>query len=539
MAKVEIPMPKMGESITEGSVIVWHKKVGDAIELDETLLEIGTDKVDTDVPSPVAGTVAEILTAEGDTVPVGHVIALIQTEQEDSSDDVVEALSEEEIVTGNDTEVQDISVVMPKMGESITEGTVITWHKQVGDRIKLDETLLEIGTDKVDTDVPAPVAGTLKEILVPEGETVDVGTTIALIRANTTVQITDSIANVPTPSPKEIIEVAEQNATVKIEQSAESVRQTEDGRFLSPLVRSMAQAEQISHDELTRINGSGRDGRITKKDVVNHLRARETVTASSPTIMIKSQPKQPSVPESNGQESDRIEVVQMDRMRQLIAEHMTVSRRTAAHVTSFAEADVTRLVQIREAHKKAFFERDGIKLTYAPFFVYAAVQALRDFPILNSSVEDDKILIRKDYHIGMAVAIESGLIVPVIRHAGRLSITGIAHASSDLAHRARSAQLLPDDLQGGTFTLTNVGSLGSMMGTPIILQPQVAILATGTIAKRPVVIEHPERGDSIGIRHMMILSLSYDHRIIDGAMGIAFLRRYTEVIENLDPNIDL
>ena len=542
MAKVEIPMPKMGESITEGSVIVWHKKVGDAVELDETLLEIGTDKVDTDVPSPVSGTVTEILTPEGETVPVGHVIALIQTEQDSTNGTGVEELSEQEveaIAAQTNMEMQDIPVVMPKMGESITEGTVISWHKQVGDPIELDETLLEIGTDKVDTDVPAPATGTLKEILVPEGETVDVGTTIALIGSRTTVIVTEHTSEQSAVPSEEISEISDQNSTVNIDQPVESARHTEDGRFLSPLVRSMAQAERISHDELTQMNGSGRGGRITKKDVVNHLKDRETVASPSPTTMIKSPPHQRSVQKTSARESDRVEVVQMDRMRQLIAEHMTESRRTAAHVTSFAEADVTRLVQIREANKNAFFERDGIKLTYAPFLLYAAVEALRDFPILNSSVEDDKILIRKDYHIAMAVAIKSGLIVPVIRHAGRLSITGLAHASSDLAHRARASQLLPDDLQGGTFTLTNVGSLGSMMGTPIILQPQVAILATGTIAKRPVVIEHPEHGDSIAIRHMMILSLSYDHRIIDGAMGIAFLRRYTEVIENLDPHMDL
>ncbi len=542
MAKVEIPMPKMGESITEGSVIVWHKKVGDTVELDETLLEIGTDKVDTDVPSPVTGTVAEILTPEGETVPVGHIIALIQTEQESSNGVGTVELSEEEVEeidVDSSMEMQDVPVVMPKMGESITEGTVITWHKQVGDQIELDETLLEIGTDKVDTDVPAPVTGILKEILVPEGDTVDVGTTIALIGANTTVPVVDRVSDSPIPVQQEVPDVSDQSSTASIEESVEGARHTEDGRFLSPLVRSMAQAERIPHDELTQINGSGRGGRITKKDVMNHLKARKTGATSSPTTMIKSPPHQLSVPDTGVQESDRIEVVQMDRMRQLIAEHMTESRRTAAHVTSFAEADVTRLVQIREANKKAFFERDGVKLTYAPFLLYASVQALRDFPILNSSVEEDKILIRKDYHIGMAVAIQSGLIVPVIRHAGRLSITGLAHASSDLAHRARASQLVPDDLQGGTFTLTNVGSLGSMMGTPIILQPQVAILATGTIAKRPVVIEHPEHGDSIAIRHMMILSLSYDHRIIDGAMGIAFLRRYTEIIENLDPEMEL
>ena len=404
--------------------------------------------------------------------------------------------------------------------------------------MELDETLLEIGTDKVDTDVPAPAGGILKAVLVSEGETVEVGTTIAIIGV-------EGSEPIPLPIPETSAEIPpestlESTQSIASEAQPESNRHLEDGRFLSPLVRSIAQAENISRDELVTIKGSGRDGRITKTDIIDHLESRERVPKS-----IKPQAKParrkglPLVTPHTVSESNEVQVVKMDRMRQLIAEHMIESRRTSAHVTSFAEIDVTRLVRIREANKKDFFQRDGIKLTYSPFLVYAAVEALRDFPILNSSVEGDKILIRKNHHIGMAVAIESGLIVPVIRHAGRLSITGLAHATNDLAHRARYSELVPDDLQGGTFTLTNVGSLGSMMGTPIILQPQVAILATGTIKKRPVVVEHPELGDSIAIRHMMILSLSYDHRIIDGAMGIAFLRRYAEVIENLDPNMEL
>ncbi len=541
MSEIEVSMPKMGESITEGSVIFWHKKEGDSVELDETLLEIGTDKVDTDVPSPASGIISKILTPEGDTVPVGHIIALIQTKVDSVIEDVH---SSPEVAQSANVKIEDTLVVMPKMGESITEGTVITWHKQIGDLVELDETLLEIGTDKVDTDVPAPVTGTLKEIRVQEGETVDVGSTIAVIGAELGTGGPE-IQEPPSESKQSESSVSEHNAVSETNSgpTAKSNNHSGNGRFLSPLVRSMVQTENISREELTQINGSGRGGRITKNDLVSHLKTRETDTSTLqsskdfPSLIRETMAGGDSALPVKG--GDRIEVVKMDRMRQLIAEHMTLSRRTAAHVTSFAEVDVTQLVRIREANKKAFSERDGINLTYAPFLIYAAVEALRDFPILNSSVEGDKILIRKDYHIGMAVAIKSGLIVPVIRHAGRLSITGLAHASNDLAHRARASELLPDDLQGGTFTLTNVGSLGSMMGTPIILQPQVAILATGTIKKRPVVIEHPVHGDSIGIRHMMILSLSYDHRIIDGAMGIAFLRRYTEVIENLDPNLDL
>ncbi len=551
MANIEIPMPKMGESITEGTVIVWHKQEGDSVELDETLLEIGTDKVDTDVPSPVSGVVSKILTPEGETVPVGNIIALIKTEAEE------EEVSEEvppitdtipNQPSSNGVNHQDTPVVMPKMGESITEGTVVTWHKEVGDPVELDEILLEIGTDKVDTDVPAPTAGILRAIMVPEGDTVDVGTTIALIGPEGSEL--DSVSMPATSSTPDLNPVDETAPIPVVDDlvltngaGTGTRRHLEDGRFLSPLVRSIAQTENISQDELTLIKGSGRDGRITKKDMVHHLESRTSPTPATPQKTFTPPSHRTStepVSQPSGNQSERVEIIQMDRMRQLIAEHMIESRRTAAHVTSFAEADVTRLVQIREANKKTFYNRDRVKLTYAPFLIHAAVEALRDFPLLNSSVDGNKILVHKDYHIGMAVALqESGLIVPVIRHAGRLSIPGLAHATSDLAYRARASELLPDDLQGGTFTLTNVGSLGSLMGTPIILQPQVAILATGSIAKRPVVVEHPDHGDTIAIRHMMVLSLSYDHRIIDGAMGIAFLRRYTEVIENLDPQMEL
>lgn len=532
MAKVEVPMPKMGESITEGTVIVWHKKEGDPVELDETLLEIGTDKVDTDVPAPAAGVVGKILAPEGETVPVGHVIAVIHTEEmalEPVSSDSSPPPSAE-------STVEDTPVVMPKMGESITEGTVISWHKKEGDPVELDETLLEIGTDKVDTDVPAPAAGVVRAILVPEGETVDVGTTIAIIGA-------EGSASAPVEaSPSDSVSAPETAPETELPESSEPARtrHLEDGRFLSPLVRSIAETENISREELAGMKGSGRSGRITKKDLVDHLKSRKGAPPPKPKRTVVSPARKTPVSRDSGGRGDRVEVIQMDRMRQLIAEHMTKSRRTAAHVTSFAEVDATRLVRIREANKEAFYARDSVKLTYAPFLIYAAVEALRDFPLLNSSVEGDKILIRKDHHIGVAVALEqSGLIVPVIRNAGRLSITGLAHAANDLAHRARASELLPDDLQGGTFTVTNIGSLGSLMGTPIILQPQVAILATGTIIKRPVVVEHLDHGDTIAIRHMMILSLSYDHRIIDGAMGVAFLRRCSEVIENLDPDMEL
>ena len=515
MASVEVIMPKMGESITEGTVVAWRKQPGDAVELDETLLEIGTDKVDTDVPAPAAGILAKILVAEGVTVDVGTPIAVLETGAVEKP--VVDAPEPESASAG-----EVVQVIMPKMGESITEGTVIAWRKKPGDTVELDETLLEIGTDKVDTDVPAPAAGVLREILASEGDTVDVGTVIA------TIAPAGSRAR-PAPVPA----VLQDDKTSEPERPADATpspdipgemgRHLGDGRFLSPLVRSIAQTEGLSAGELEAISGSGREGRITKNDILGYLAVRK-----------QRAPKQTRAAQP------RVEIIEMDRVRQIVSHHMTHSRRTAAHVTSFAEADVTNLVRLREANKAAFFARDGIKLTYTPFLVYAAVEALREHPLLNASVEGTRILVKMDYHVGIAVAIEkTGLVVPVIRHAGRMSIAGLAHAAHDLAHRARHNELQPDDLQGGTFTVTNVGSLGSIMGTPIILQPQVAILATGAIAKRPMVIEDPVLGDVIAIRHMMVLSLSYDHRIIDGAMGISYMRKYVEVIEGLDPAFEV
>lgn len=533
MATVEVRMPKMGESITEGTVITWYKQQGDHVVLDEALLEIGTDKVDTEVPAPAEGVLGAVLVGEGETVEVGTLLARLETGAQEAS-----AVEEEQPTSAVDTDMaMDVPVVMPKMGESITEGTVITWHKKEGDPVALDETLLEIGTDKVDTEVPSPAAGTLQKILVAEGDTVDVGTLLAVIGAagKAAASVREHAAEPEAPGREPEPVMPPVAAELEEESVVASGRRLADGRFLSPLVRSIAQAEGLTTRELEALKGSGRDGRLTKKDVMGYLKTRRAATPAP-----KKAVDRPPSPASVDPVGPRVEIIEMDRMRQLIAKHMTESKRTAAHVTSFAEADVTNLVQLREANKEAFLERDGIRLTYTPFFVYAAVEALRAYPLLNASVEGDQIHIHKDYHVGIAVALEtSGLVVPVIRHAGRNSIAGLAHAANDVANRARSNALQPDDLQGGTFTVTNVGSLGSIMGTPIISQPQVAILATGTIAKKPVVIEDPRLGDMIAIRHMMYLSLSYDHRIIDGAMGISFLRRFVEVIEGFNPDMEV
>lgn len=564
MAKVEVTMPKMGESITEGTVIVWHKQPGEKVELDETLLEIGTDKVDTEVPSPAGGVLGEILVEEGATVEVGTVIATIETEAEAAGAEPEEAPPEAEAPSEDTAEEaaapaeeeeapqpaagdgaaagggEAIDVVMPKMGESITEGTIIAWHKQPGDAIDIDETILEIGTDKVDTEVPSPAAGVLSEILVEEGETVEVGTVIARIGSEAA-----AAPSAPAPEPEAEQEPAPSPAEAPAgdgavqEAAPEEVdiqRRGADGRFYSPLVRSIAEKEGLSMQELESIEGSGREGRVTKEDVLSYLEQRTAAPAREPSPSPEPTERPMSPAGGDGYEG-RVEIIEMDRMRQIIADHMVRSKATSPHVTSFAEADVTNLVRLRERNKEAFQEREGIKLTFTPFFVEAAVEALREHPIVNASVEDKKIILKKDLHIGIAVAIgKQGLVAPVVRNAEQKNLVGLTHAAADLAERARNKQLQPDELQGGTFTITNIGTLGSLMGTPIINQPQVAILATGAIKKRPVVMEHPDLGDTIAIRHMMYVSLSYDHRIIDGAMGASFMQTFVKSLEGYDPN---
>ncbi|MEM9663670.1 MAG: 2-oxoglutarate dehydrogenase, E2 component, dihydrolipoamide succinyltransferase [Bacteroidota bacterium] len=578
MANVDVIMPQMGESITEGTIIVWLKQPGDPIEMDEPLLEIGTDKVDTEVPSPTAGIVAELRAEEGDVVDVGTVIAVIATEAEAPAEAAapapaapapaaLEPVAPEPAATapepapatasrGSAASGETIEVVMPQMGESITEGTVVVWLKEPGDTIELDEPLLEIGTDKVDTEVPSPAAGTVVEVLVPEGDTVNVGTPLARIATGDAVPATASPAPSSGDGTSQAAPVAPPAApapaaprampTAPAEPAGPLPRQGSDGRFLSPLVRSIAEKEGISLSELEQLQGTGRDGRVTKQDMLSYVEHR--TTAPTPTVAPAApQPARPAAPavrpapSGDGSDTsdygDRVEIVEMDRMRQIIADHMIRSRATSAHVTSFCEIDVTNLVALRERNKQAFQEREGVKLTYTPFFIQAAVQALRDHPTLNASVDGRKILLKKDYHIGMAVALgRTGLIAPVIRDAGQKNLTGLAVSAASLATRARNRDLQPDELQGGTFTVTNIGSLGSLMGTPIINQPQVGILAVGAIKKRPVVIEHPDLGDTIAIRQMMYASLSYDHRIVDGAMGSSFLQAFTAALEGLNPN---
>lgn len=461
-----------------------------------------------------------------------------------------------------------VQMVMPKMGESIMEGTVIEWKKKTGDRVALDETILEIATDKVDSEVPSPSAGILVEILVKEGDTVEVGTPIAIIEtdlsaAASAVPAAAPAAVKPEPvaaAPAPVKETAVPAAAPQVVAAPVSAGDTppqrigSEGRFYSPLVRSIAKEEGISQEELDAIPGTGAEGRLTKNDLMQFVESRKPKVETQPvntTSISKPLPVPPAPPAGTASSSisageirvqwpvKNVEIIKMDRMRKLIAEHMVRSKHTSAHVTTFAEADVTKIVMYREQNKDAFYKKHGIRLTFTPFFIEATIQAIREFPLINSSVEGDEIHLKREVNYGIAVALgesgAGGLIVPVIKNAGEMNLLGLSRSVNDLAQKARTKTLAPDDLVGGTFTLTNYGSVGNLMGTPIINQPQVAIFGTGAIKKRPVVIE-TEMGDQIAIRQMMYLSMSYDHRIIDGALGGAFMQRVVQLLEAFDIN---
>lgn len=576
-------MPQMGESVMEGTVIEWAKNVGDTVEVDETLLEVATDKVDTEVPSPEAGVLVEVLAEEGDVIEVGKPIAIIETDKDaagdvssgGSDDAKAEEAKEEEsqeaeaqeeeapaASTGGD-EGERIEVQMPQMGESVVEATVIGWSKQVGDKVEEDETLLEISTDKVDSEVPSPAAGTLVEILAEENETIEVGQTIAVIATGEGASA-GSASGKPAPKKEEKKEAKAgqkqeaQPAAVSSNGTSggsEPQRVGSDGRFYSPLVRSIAKEEGISQEELENIEGSGQGGRVSKKDILAYVEDRKAGKVSAPAQQKQTAPSGGglSKPTSASKSSDGsisagqldvkhspsgdVEVIKMDRMRKMIAEHMVRSKQTSAHVTTFAEVDVTNMVKWRNANKGKFQDKTGTKLTFTPLFVESIINAMLEFPLINSSVVEDEIHLKKDINFGLAVALgtggEGGLIVPVIKKAQEKNLVGLANSVNEVAEKARSKKLSPDDLVGGTITLTNYGSVGNLMGTPIINQPQVAIIGTGAIEKRPVVME-TEAGDVIAIRHMMYLSMSYDHRIIDGAHGGAFLNRIKEILEDFD-----
>jgi 2-oxoglutarate dehydrogenase E2 component (dihydrolipoamide succinyltransferase) len=476
-------------------------------------------------------------------------------------------------------------LVMPKLGESIMEATILKWNKKVGDHVKQDETVLDIATDKVDSEVPSTAEGVITEILFNVNDVVPIGTVIARINTAASNGTTTVAAVAPPVEKEEIVEekvsITEEKPSTDPPPSVVMEEKTPEvipfvpsatidlmdkpatNRFYSPLVLNIANSEGISLSELERIPGTGNDGRVSKKDILNYVANKKSgnipsfVAPSAPATPVQAAPRfetsaksitdTPTAPIpvafSNGKLSEpsdvivngNTEIVEMDRMRKLIAKHMVDSKHTSPHVTSFAEADVTHMVQWREKVKVEFEKREGTKLTFTPMFMECIARVIEKYPLINCSLDGDKIIIKKDINIGMATALPTGnLIVPVIKGANQLNIVGLSKAVNGLADAARNNRLKPDDTMGGTFTLTNVGTFGSLMGTPIISQPQVAILAVGAIKKRPMVIETKE-GDIIGIRHMMYLSLSYDHRIVDGSIGASFLTEVAKEFEKWDP----
>lgn len=445
--------------------------------------------------------------------------------------------------------MSQIDILLPKMGESVAEATITKWLKNEGDRVEADEPIVEIATDKVDSEVPAPEAGILIKRLVNEGDVVKVGQAIAQIGAEGSAPAAPAAPAASAPAPAPAPAAAQANgrpaALAASAPGGPVERIGPSGKFYSPLVRNIAQSEGVTMEELERIPGTGQGGRVTKKDLLNYLPQRGSAPAAPAppaaapvapaTAPATAAPQAPAAPKPLTL-APGDEVIEMDRMRKLIADHMVMSKHTSPHVTSFVEADVTNLVLWRERVKKEFEKREGEKITFTPIFIMAIVQAIKEMPMINVQVDGYNIIKKKDINIGMAAALPSGnLIVPVIKQADMLNLVGLTKKVNDLANRARAGKLQPDEIQGGTYTVTNVGTFGNVLGTPVINQPQVAIMATGAIRKKPAVIETPQ-GDMIGVRHMMFLSHSYDHRVVDGALGGRFVRRVADILEAWDPN---
>lgn len=539
--KIDVKMPKLGESLTEGTVLKWWKKVGESIKKDETLLEVSTDKVDSEIPSSVDGTVAEIIAGEQETVEVGALLARIETEsgsaQEASSVEEKKSPAKKETPKPKKPKAEPekkqpesssglIDVVMPKLGESLTEGTILKWWKQPGDSLKKDETLLEISTDKVDSEIPSPTDGILKEILFKENETIEVGTVIARIEASgrpataATVTETDQTTKKTTPKPEIKIEPEKKQLEKQVEKEKGS-------RFYSPLVLTIARKEGIGMPELESISGSGTGGRVTKKDILGYLERR-----SEPTEKREApRPVQPLATTGG----ERVEIIPMDNVRKKIAEHMRHSLDTSAHVYSVSECDMTDVMKLMYAKRVEFQRQVGFKLTLTPFILHATVKALLDYPRVNASLDGENIVEKKDINLGIAVASPRGLIVPVVKNAEEKSFRGLARAVNDLVNRTRDNKLTYSDIEGSSFSVTNYGIFGNIIGLPIINQPNVAIMGIGAVKKRPVVIESPA-GDSIAIRSVCFISMSYDHRLVDGELGGRFMQRVVEYLENFNIN---
>ncbi|MGB6134325.1 MAG: 2-oxoglutarate dehydrogenase, E2 component, dihydrolipoamide succinyltransferase [Acidobacteriaceae bacterium] len=537
----EVLMPQMGESIFEGTITKWLKKPGDTVERDEPLFEISTDKVDAEIPSPAAGVLTEIKAAEGSTVQVNSVVALIgesggAAAPAPAKSEAAAAKSEEKKAAAPPAEKaqppapaeakpdgggarQD--VIMPQMGESIFEGTITKWLKNVGDTVQRDEPLFEISTDKVDAEIPSPAAGVLSEIKVQAGQTVQINTVVAVIggAAGAAAPAAKPAAAAPAPTPAP---PAPSSEAEPVSAEAEHVRS-------SPLVRKIARENNVS---LGAVAGTGAGGRVTREDILGYIEKKGAGAAPAPTAA-------PAKPAAAAPAAAPIpgELVPLSRMRTIIAQRMVESKRTAPHVHTVFKIDFTRIVKLREKEKSKYEQRNGVKLTYMPFISRAVVHTLRKMPIVNASLEGDAIRYHQNINLGIAVALEWGLIVPVIKQAEEKNFLGIARAIADLAERARGKKLKPDEVASGTFTITNPGIFGEQFGTPIINQPESAILGVGGLFKEPAVVTSEDGTDSVAIRYFLHLTLGFDHRIVDGADAGKFMAEVKKYLENWNEEI--
>ncbi|MBA4406659.1 2-oxoglutarate dehydrogenase, E2 component, dihydrolipoamide succinyltransferase [bacterium] len=546
--KVDIVMPKMGESINEGTLIKWHKKKGEKVKKDEIIYEISTDKVDTEIPSPEDGILWDIKVFEQETVEVGTVVAIVETDSSQSSQLNQKAVTPSEVEVPSTKQVggELIDVPMPKMGESIMEGTILKWHKQVGDIVKRDEIIFEISTDKVDTEVPSPVDGKLAEILFGENSTVAVGVAVAkistsggIVKPKQLVQEYDQDPVKDTPGKHDHENRAKQIVPSSTINYQLSTHRDQTNNFFSPLVLNIARTESISMSELETIVGTGTGGRITKNDLMKYVQSRKSSKNLPERLhgkkeQIVSSPKTENVIPKSAQ---RVEIIPMDNIRQRIMHHMVNSRETSVHVTAIIEVDMSRIHNFIEKNREEYAANEGIKLTYMPFISFSVIRGLKEFPLMNASIEGNNILMKKYINLGIAVAVEpNGLIVPNIKNADEKNVRGLAKSIADIGSRSRTKKLVADDITDGTFTITNYGVFGSLFGTPIINQPEVGILGVGAVTKKPVVVEN-DGVESIAIKPMMYLSLSHDHRLVDGMLGGKFLKSIKETLENFDTSI--
>ncbi|WP_158752294.1 2-oxoglutarate dehydrogenase, E2 component, dihydrolipoamide succinyltransferase [Acidobacterium sp. S8] len=545
----DVIMPQMGESIFEGTITKWLKKPGDTVQRDEPLFEISTDKVDAEIPSPAAGVLSEIKIAEGATVQINTVVGVInESGSATASAPTPAAAAPSPTAPADEAPAAPApaapaaagpgtDIVMPQMGESIFEGTITKWLKQVGDSVQRDEPLFEISTDKVDAEIPSPAAGVLSEIKVPAGNTVQINTVVGVIGG------TARVSAAPAATPAAPAPAKTEAAPAASAPQAPAASVSEDVRS-SPLVRKMAKDNNL---DLSQVQGSGAGGRITKNDVTSFLEkhgagsAAPAPAAAAPVSTPAATPQpaaaKPAAPAAPTTPALPGELVPLSRMRSIIAQRMVDSKHTNAHVHTVFKIDFTRIVKIREKEKSKYEQRNGVKLTYMPFISRAVIATLRKMPIVNASMEGDAIRYHKNINIGIAVALDWGLIVPVIKQAEERSFVGVARAIADLAERARGKKLKPDEVGSGTFTITNPGIFGEQFGTPIINQPESAILGVGGLFKEPAVVTNEDGTDSIAIRHMIHLTLGFDHRIIDGADAGKFMVEVKKYLENWNEDI--